>query len=81
VIDHRQLGVDLFNDVWTLLEKGDRNVEDDDEMVHTAHASRFHWGKVGTAENLGRGEWLGSRLRLRGARARVTRRGRRGSSA
>jgi hypothetical protein len=62
VIDHRQLGVDLFNHVWTLLGQGDRTVEDDDEMVHAAHASRFHWGEVGTAENLGRGEWQISRV-------------------
>jgi hypothetical protein len=62
VTDHRQLGVDLFNHVWTLLGKGDRTVEDDDEMVHAAHASRFHWGEVGTAENLGRGEWQISRV-------------------
>lgn len=61
MIDHRQLGVELFNDVWTLL-KSDRTPADDDEMVHAAHASRFHWGKVGTAENLGRGEWQISRV-------------------
>jgi hypothetical protein len=48
--------------VWTLLRKVDRTVEDDDEMVHAAHASRFHWREVGTAENLGRGDWQISRV-------------------
>lgn len=27
-------------------------------MIHTAHASLFHWGFEGTAENFARGEWL-----------------------
>ena len=62
MIDHRQLGVDLFNYVWTLLDKSDRAPEDEDELIHAAHASRFHWGKVGTAENFGRGEWQISRV-------------------
>lgn len=61
-VDHRRLGVDLFNYVWTLLEKADRTQEDDDEMIHAAHASRYHWGRVGAPENLGRGEWQISRV-------------------
>jgi hypothetical protein len=34
----------------------------DDEMLHAAHASRYHWGVVGSAEHLGRGEWQCSRV-------------------
>lgn len=60
--DERQLAVDLFNGVWRLLEREDRSVEDDDRMVHMAHASRHHWGEVGTAVNLSRGEWQCSRV-------------------
>ncbi|MEV4611178.1 helix-turn-helix domain-containing protein [Kitasatospora sp. NPDC049258] len=60
--DERQLAVDLFNGVWRLLEREDRSVEEDDRMVHMAHASRHHWGQVGTAVNLGRGEWQCSRV-------------------
>lgn len=59
---HRQLAVDLFNHVWTLLEMPDRTPMQDDEMLHAAHASRHHWGVVGTVENLGRGEWQCSRV-------------------
>ncbi len=59
---HRQLAVDLFNHVWTLLEVPDRTPAQDDEMIHAAHASRHHWGVVGTQENLGRGEWQCSRV-------------------
>lgn len=59
---HRTLAVDLFNYVWTLLDKGRRTIEEDDDMIHAAHASRFHWGQVGTAVNLARGEWQISRV-------------------
>ena len=55
--DERQLAIDLFNGVWRLLDKEDRTVEEDDRMLHMAHASRYHWGQVGTAANLARGEW------------------------
>jgi hypothetical protein len=56
VTDRRQLAVDLFIHVWTLLEKPDRTPVEDDEMVHVAHASRFYRAEAGTAVNLVRGE-------------------------
>ena len=59
---HRQLGVDLFNSTWTLLEKADRSPAETDELIHRAHASRWHWGQVGEPVNLARGEWLCSRV-------------------
>jgi DNA-binding transcriptional MerR regulator len=59
---HRRLGVDLFNGTWRLLEREDRSRADDDRMLHTAHASRYHWELAGTAVNLARGEWLCSRV-------------------
>jgi len=60
VIDHRQLGVDLFNEVWRLM----RTRENDDRMLHAVHASRFHWGESSECkpENLARGEWQVSRV-------------------
>ncbi|HEV8602308.1 MAG TPA: hypothetical protein VGQ68_02820 [Gaiellaceae bacterium] len=59
MIEHRRLGVDLFNEVWRLLE----SLDDDDWMLHAAHASRFHWGEAPECgpENLARGEWQVSR--------------------
>jgi hypothetical protein len=60
--DRRRLAVDLFNHVWTLLDKADRTPEEDDEMVHAAHASRLHWAEVGARVNLVRGEWQISRV-------------------
>ena len=59
---HRQLGVDLFNHVWTLIEKPDRSEAETDEMIHAAHASRYHWSFAGTTANLGRGEWQCARV-------------------
>jgi hypothetical protein len=62
-LDHRQLGVDLYNDAWRLLEK-DRTPEEDDQLVHQAHASAYHWLKAPECEpkNRARGEWLCSRV-------------------
>jgi hypothetical protein len=42
---HRELAIDVFNRVWGLLDKTDRTVEEDDTMVHAAHASRDHWAR------------------------------------
>ncbi|GIH79596.1 MerR family transcriptional regulator [Planobispora longispora] len=58
----RQLAVDLFNEVWRLLEKEGRTADDDDRMLHMAHASRYHWGQVGAPVNRSRGEWQCSRV-------------------
>jgi hypothetical protein len=58
----RQLAADLFNYVWTLIEKPERTRSEDDDMLHAAHASRHHWGRVGAPENFARGEWQVSRV-------------------
>jgi DNA-binding transcriptional MerR regulator len=60
----RKLAADLFNHTWTLLEMTDRTPEQDDEMIHSAHASRYHWGEVADGEpvKLARGEWQCSRV-------------------
>ena len=56
----RELGVELFNRTWTLLETPDR---DPDELVHCAHASAYHWMQGGgTAANRARSEWQCSRV-------------------
>ncbi len=63
-VDHRQLAVDAFNHVWTLLEKDDRTPDEDDELLHEAHASTYHWLKAPECrpENRVRGEWISSRV-------------------
>jgi hypothetical protein len=59
---HRRLGVGLYNFTWTLMEKADRTPDDTDLMVHSAHASAFHWRQIGNVPNRSRGEWLCSRV-------------------
>ena len=58
----KQLGIDLFNKTWTLLEKEQRTPDEDDELLHCAHASAYHWLQVGTRANRARGEWQCSRV-------------------
>jgi hypothetical protein len=60
---HRQLGKDLFNHTWTLIEKADRNPAENDEMLHATHASSFHWSRGGgTLANTARGQWQIARV-------------------
>ena len=40
----------------------ERTPEQDDELLHTAYASRHHWSDVGTVANAARGEWQLSRV-------------------
>ena len=58
----RQLAADLFNLVWELLERPGRSADEDDRMVHAAHASRYHWGEVGGPEQRAIGEWQCARV-------------------
>jgi hypothetical protein len=58
---HRKFAVDLFNLAWQLMDKKNRTKEENDRMIHAAHASRFHWGEIGTPKNFERGEWQISR--------------------
>ena len=59
---HREQAVSCFNKVWELMDKKDRTYEEDIEMIHLAHASRYHWQIVGKPLNWARGEWQISRV-------------------
>ena len=63
-VDHRQLGVDLYNYTWTLLEKQDRTRDDDDELLNATHASAYHWSRAAGAgpQNAARSQWQISRV-------------------
>jgi len=58
--DQRQLGVDLFNGTWRLIESR----EDDDLMIDCAHASAYHWAVAPECkpENRARSAWLLARV-------------------
>ncbi|MHA2260002.1 MAG: hypothetical protein ACXACO_18715 [Promethearchaeota archaeon] len=64
---HEKLAKQSFNKTWDFLDKKDRSPEEDLEMIHTVHTSRYHWGILvsegqGTPLNLQRGEWIISRV-------------------
>lgn len=54
---HRKQAASLFNHVWRLLETKRRTQAQDDEMIHAAHASRYHWGVAGKPVQVAIGEW------------------------
>lgn len=57
----RKLASQLFNYVWTLLEKEDRTGRETELMVAAAYASWFFWEEPGDAVHHIRGEWQISR--------------------
>jgi len=62
---HRAEGVALFNAVWEMLDAPERTPAEDDQMVHAAHASRWHWsqaGELGGDQQRAVGEWQCSRV-------------------
>jgi DNA-binding transcriptional MerR regulator len=59
---HLSWGKTLFNNTWRLMEKEDRTPDEDDQMVHQAHASAYHWLQVGTPNNFARSHWQCSRV-------------------
>ncbi|MEA2065858.1 MAG: hypothetical protein U9O65_01960, partial [Thermotogota bacterium] len=59
---HEKQAIENFNRTWDLIDKIDRTAEDALQMIHTAHASRFHWGFIGTPLEFARGEWQISRV-------------------
>lgn len=59
---HKKLAVDNFNNTWDLIDKKDRSKEEDRAMIHTAHASLFHWMQIGSPLEFARGEWQVSRV-------------------
>lgn len=59
---HKKEAVDNFNKTWELIDKTNRSHEDTIEMIHRAHASRYHWGQIGTPLEFLRGEWQISRV-------------------
>jgi hypothetical protein len=51
-----------FNKTWEYIEKQDRTPEEDLNMIHCAHTSRYLWDLVGEPFHFQRGEWLISKV-------------------
>ena len=61
-LEERRVASELFNYVWSLLELEVLTEEQVDAMIHAAHASRWHWGRVGSPQQWAIGEWQCSRV-------------------
>ena len=59
---HRALGIGLYNETWRLLGVEQRTPDQDDELLHAAHASAHHWRQVSAGVERARAEWLCSRV-------------------
>ncbi len=58
-MDVKKTAIALFNGTWDLIDKADRTLADDAQMLHSAHASYYLWSQVEGCQpvNLARGEW------------------------
>jgi tetratricopeptide (TPR) repeat protein len=59
---HRKTARQCFNKAWDYLDMKKRDANDEQQMLHLVHASRYHWGFVGTAKNFATGDWQISRV-------------------
>lgn len=59
---HKKTARKCFNEAWDYLDKKSRDANDEQQMLHLAHASRYHWGFVGNARNFAVGYWQLSRV-------------------
>jgi len=59
---HRKTAIRCFNRAWDYMLMKKRRTGDDQEMLNLAHASRYHWGMVGTPQNHAVGDWQISRV-------------------
>ena len=78
----RAFGAAGFNATWEYIDKTDRSDDDDLEMLLSAAASRWHWGRAGGEEQLATGDWqIAHVLSLAGAGALALRFARRSLAA
>lgn len=73
---HRYFAAHCFNTAWSILEREGRTPEDDEQMIHTAHASLWHWTQRAdaTTRNLAIGYWQLARIYATTGRAGEARR-------
>ena len=54
---HREIAKQQFNRCWDLIDLTERSPDDEVEMLLAAMTSRWHWGRVGGAEQQATGDW------------------------
>jgi hypothetical protein len=55
---HQWHAIECNNLAWTLADQPTRTEKETEDMLHAAHASAFHWSKVGTELHLARANML-----------------------
>lgn len=60
-IDHRKVAIERHNHCWELLERDDRNQDDDVDLLTSAFESRIHWSFAGGPEQWAISDWMVSR--------------------
>ncbi len=58
----RAEAVRLFNHAWALLDLPERPAEEEFDLIHCTHASRWHWGRAGGPQEWAIGEWQCARV-------------------
>jgi tetratricopeptide (TPR) repeat protein len=61
---HKQIASQCFNRVWDFLDLQERTKEEEEQMIHLAHTSFWHWTQVEehTPTNLSIGYWQIARV-------------------
>jgi tetratricopeptide (TPR) repeat protein len=59
---HKKIAVETNNEIWPILDKANPTRQELEDAMHMAHASRYHWSKVGERINLARGDYMISRV-------------------
>jgi hypothetical protein len=54
---HRAFAAAAFNGAWELIDTPQRTEQQDRDMLTLAFAARWHWGEVGTPENVAISDW------------------------
>jgi cation transport regulator ChaB len=59
---HQEMAKKCFNETWDYLEKQNRDANDEQQMLHLAHAARYHQSFVGNDRNFAISDWQISRV-------------------
>jgi len=59
---HRTFAPMTFNHTWSLLDLDERTRDQDEEMLASSFAQRYHWYQVGTARHHAIADWQVSRV-------------------
>lgn len=59
---HRTFAPMAFNETWSLLDVTDPTREEEEGMLSSAFAQRYHWYEVGTPRNRAISDWQVSRV-------------------